>query len=272
MSSPPALERFRLRSADGAELACYRGGAGPSLVLQPGALCDHTCWYPIWPYLAGHFTLVAFDRRGRGASDKAADNSIEREVEDLSAVIKAAGQPCHIFGHSAGAILALQAAIRGAPLASLMLYEPPATRGGPRPRELDVLGDQLRRFSEANDHAEALRAFLRATAGISEPDLVRVEAEPRWQAQIAMAPSLPIDVEISSNFVIDAAELGRLRQPVLVMYGEQSPAWLTAPARAIAAALPNSRLKALPNQGHNAIFSDPGAVAAAIISFVKSSD
>jgi pimeloyl-ACP methyl ester carboxylesterase len=87
-----------------------------------------------------------------------------------------------------------------------------------------------------------------------------------------MAATLPIDVEISSSFVIDAAELGRLRQPALIMYGEQSPSWLTAPPRAIATALPKSRLKALPNQGHNAIFSDPGAVAAAIISFVESSD
>ena len=272
MSSPPALEEFRLQSADGAGLACYRGGSGPALVLQPGALCDHTCWYPIWAHLAAHFTLVAFDRRGRGASDKTASNSIEREVEDLCAVIEAAGRPCHIFGHSAGAILALQAAVSGAPLASLTLYEPPATRGGPRPRELDTLGDYLRRLVEANHHVEALRTFLRATAGVSEDDLARLGQEPRWQAQVAMASTLPIDVEISGSFVIDADELGRLRQPSLVMYGEQSPEWLTAPAQAIAAALPNSRLKALPDQGHNAIFSDPAAVAATIISFVKSND
>jgi pimeloyl-ACP methyl ester carboxylesterase len=268
MTTPPALEGYRLRSSDGVELACYRGGSGPTLVLQPGALCDHTCWFPIWPYLGQRFTLVAFDRRGRGASDNPNDRSIEREVEDLCAVIDSVGAPCQIFGHSSGALLALQAAMAGAPLVSLVLYEPPATAAGPRPPGQDTLGGELQRLVESGDHAGVVRAFLRSTAGIADADLARLETEPRWQSQVAMAPTLATDVLISSNFEIDVATLGRLEQPALLMYGESSPDWLTKPAKAIAAALPNSRLVTIPGQGHNAIFSHPGAVAAKIIAFI----
>jgi pimeloyl-ACP methyl ester carboxylesterase len=268
MAAPPAFETYRLRSTDGVELACYRCGDGPALVLEPGALCDHTCWWPIWPFLSPRFTLIAFDRRGRGTSDSAADMSIEREVEDLCAVIESAGAPCYIFGHSSGALLALYAAMAGAPLRSMMLYEPPATAGGQRPAGVDDLGGELQRLVAIGDRAGAVRAFLRSTAALSDADLARLEAEPRWQSQVAMAPTLAVDLSISSGFEIDPQKLGRLRQPALLMYGESSPDWVTAPAKAIAAALPNSRLVSIPGQGHNAIFSGPAAVAGAMTEFL----
>ena len=112
-SSRGAVEPMRtLRSSDGTRIAYESAGSGPAIVFVNGALTDRSAYLPIRPLLEDRFTLVAYDRRGRGDSEDTLPFSAEREIEDLAAVIEAAGPPAFVFGHSSGAILALRAATR----------------------------------------------------------------------------------------------------------------------------------------------------------------
>ena len=268
MASRPPLDRFDVISADGTRLACYRGGSGPPLVLQPGALCDHTCWQPLWPFLSPYFTLVAFDRRGRGASAAGPEYAIEREVDDLCAVLEAAGERPHLFGHSAGAILSLEAASRGAAVASLMLYEPPVPTPGAQPSVSQQIAARAGPLVAAGDPAEALRYFFRFAANLSDDDIRRLEAEPRWADQLKMVPTLLQDVEIAQAYVIDRDRLASLQLPVLLLLGEASPDWMNASVRAVASALPRARVETLAGQGHLALFSSPATLATALLRFL----
>src|SRR5579862_3642859 len=114
-----------VRSKDGTPLACWRQGSGPALLLVHGGLCDHLAWHFVAPLLAPHFTVWTLDRRGRGKSGDTQPWSVQREVEDVLALLSIIGEPAHLLGHSAGAILVLRAACRAERLRSLILYEPP---------------------------------------------------------------------------------------------------------------------------------------------------
>lgn len=121
------------RSADRTRIAWYSGGSGPALVVVNGALSDHTTTDVLRPLLEPHFTVVGFDRRGRGASGDTHPYSLEREVEDIAAVIAANGPNALVLGHSSGAVLSLEAAMRGVPITRLAVNEPPYILPGTRP-------------------------------------------------------------------------------------------------------------------------------------------
>jgi pimeloyl-ACP methyl ester carboxylesterase len=139
----PGPAEQRVCSADGTMIAFERAGQGPALILITGGLTDRTVTRSVAAELAPRFTVYAYDRRGRGSSGDTAPYSAEREVEDLAAVIGAAGGPALVFGHSSGAVLALEAAARGLAITKLAAYEPPYLTGasGRRPADdLAVLG------------------------------------------------------------------------------------------------------------------------------------
>src|SRR5688500_9741737 len=117
----------KVTSKDGTEIAFERSGAGPALLLVGGALADHTFYTPLRSELTRHFTVYTFDRRGRGQSDDTPPYAVEREVEDLAALIAYAKEPVFIYGHSAGSALALRAAASGLNIAKLALADPPFT-------------------------------------------------------------------------------------------------------------------------------------------------
>jgi pimeloyl-ACP methyl ester carboxylesterase len=119
----------RVRSADGTMIAVDRSGQGPALVLITGAFTDRSSTKALASGLAERYTVYVFDRRGRGDSDQGGPYAIEREVEDLAAVIDAADGSAYGFGHSSGGALALEAAARGVPLRAVVVYEPPFTTG-----------------------------------------------------------------------------------------------------------------------------------------------
>jgi pimeloyl-ACP methyl ester carboxylesterase len=112
-------------SPDGTSIACWRSGQGPALVLVHGGTNDHTYWNPLLPTLTPHFTVYAMDRRGRGGCGDATAYALEREFEDVVAVVDNIGEPAHLLGHSYGALCALEAARLTPNVAKLMLYEPP---------------------------------------------------------------------------------------------------------------------------------------------------
>lgn len=120
-----------ITSADGATIAYERSGSGPSLVLVHGATADHTTWAPALPLLEEHFTVYAMDRRGRGDSGDADDYALDREAEDVVALVETIDEPVTLLCHSFGGLCALEAAPRTDRLRRLVPYEP----GGHRRRD-----------------------------------------------------------------------------------------------------------------------------------------
>ena len=149
-----------VQSRDGTTIAFVRSGSGPSLILIVGALSDHTAAAAFSPHLESHFTVYSYDRRGRGESGNTQPYTVEREMEDLAALVDDIGEPVFLFGHSSGAILALEAALGGVPVQRLVLYEPPFTIDGQRPWLAPDLAGRLQELLVANDREAAVRLFL----------------------------------------------------------------------------------------------------------------
>ena len=154
------------KSADGTVIAYDRTGDGPPLVVVVGALCDrHTFVSPA--ELTGRFTVYTYDRRGRGDSgDNDATFAVEREVEDLAAVIGQVGGSASVFGHSSGAVLALEAAERGVPIDRLAVYEPPYIADGGRPRPPAGLIDQVKALIAEDRRDDAVTLFMTESVGV----------------------------------------------------------------------------------------------------------
>jgi pimeloyl-ACP methyl ester carboxylesterase len=133
-----------VQSADGTTIAFDRTGDGPPLLLVDGALVDRSAVSSLAAALAGKFTTYAYDRRGRGDSGDTSPHAVEREIEDLDALITAAGGSALVLGHSSGAVLALRAAAQGLPISRLVVYEPPFVAGDTRPRLTVDLEERVR--------------------------------------------------------------------------------------------------------------------------------
>src|SRR5665213_4060066 len=144
----------RTRSADGTSIAFDREGEGPALVLVVGAFCDRSTSETLARLLASQFTVVRYDRRGRGSSGDTAPYAVEREIEDLQAVVAAAGGPAFVFGHSSGAALALEAVVVGLPVTRLVAYEPPYIVEGTRARPAQ-LAERVTQLLGADEPGEA---------------------------------------------------------------------------------------------------------------------
>ena len=259
-----------VQSSDGTPIAFQRSGSGPPLVLAHAAIVDHRSWARVAPLLARHFTVYALDRRGRGASGAAPLYAVEREVDDLCAVLDAAGAPAYLLGHSSGAILALEAALRRPGLRGLVLYEPPLIGAGQRPPA--GLAERLEGLVAAGEHEAALRAFLREGPGLTEVEIDRMAAGPNWAASVALAHTTPYDARIVDGYMPDRRRLRVFQPPALLLVGEASPGRMQAGAEALAAALPRGRIALLAGQKHFAIYTAPELFAQAVVSFLVSDD
>ena len=253
-------------SKDGTPLACWRQGSGPALLLVHGGLCDHLAWHFAAPLLANRLTVWTFDRRGRGESGTTQPWSVEREVEDILALLGAIGEPAHLLGHSAGAILSLRAASGAHPVRSLMVYEPPYLMAGQRERAAPELLAQIERLLRMGDCDEALRIAMRATVGLSDGEIDAMRSSPGWEHLRGAAPALPNDWRIWQE-PFDPEILKRVTVPSLVLAGTESPDWMRAAARAVLAALPAATFAELAGQGHSAMVTAPELFANAVCQF-----
>jgi pimeloyl-ACP methyl ester carboxylesterase len=260
-----------VQSRDGTTIAFMRSGSGPSLILIVGALSDHTAAAAFLPHLASHFTVYTYDRRGRGQSGNTQPYAVEREVEDIVALVDDIGEPVFLFGHSAGAILALEAALGGQPVQRLVLYEPPFTIDGQRPWLAPDLAGRLQELLVANDREAAVRLFLREGGGLPEEVLDQIHATPQWAAWLALAHTTLYDAEIGGQCLLSERRLSALQTPTLVLQGEVSPAWMRASTQALTKALPHGQLAILPGQDHFAMLEAPKLLAGELISFLVAS-
>jgi pimeloyl-ACP methyl ester carboxylesterase len=241
-----------VRSADGTTIAFDRTGSGPGLVLATGAFCDRQTTRSLTKLIATDFTVYEYDRRGRGASGDTPPYAIEREVEDLAAVAGAAGSTPFVFGHSSGAVIALQAAARGVPIAKVVAYEPPYIVDDSRSRPGADLADRLDALVTADRRGDAAKLFLTEAVGVPPEVVAMIEGSPDWPSMTAIAHTLAYDVTACDNNRMPSELLAGIRVPTLILGGGKSPEWFQSTVRAVAATIPEARLRFLDGQDHGA--------------------
>lgn len=259
-------ERLTVTSADGTELACWRTGAGPPVVVVHGTTASHAAWSRVATLLQPAFTVYTFDRRGRGASGDGPDYALQREVEDVLAVLNVVGAPAHLLGHSFGGMVALEAAPaarEARALASLVLYEP-ITAGEPTPAEVI---ERLEAAVDAGEREQALTTFLRERTGMTAHDVELVRASALWSARVEAAPTIPRELRAHAGYRPDWERLAGLDVPTLLLLGSDSGRY-AASARAVAEALPDVTVRTLEGQGHAAHLTGPRRLVEAVTSFL----
>jgi pimeloyl-ACP methyl ester carboxylesterase len=265
MSSTSTLVEH-VPSADGTPIACERSGSGPNLVVVNGALSDRRSTAGLRPHLDPHLTVIGYDRRGRGDSGDDARYAPEREMEDLAAVIGATGGQAFVFGQSSGAVLALEAALRGLPISRLVLNEPPYIVGDTRRRPSADLAERLRRLVDAADREAALHLFLKDAIGIPENAVYELQSGPAWPRMLGLAATMAYDVTITDGNELPGIDrLATFPTPTLVTCGEATAPWIQIGTSALAETLPNGRLETLAGQGHTPA---PDILASALLRFL----
>lgn len=251
-------------SPDGTRIAFERRGQGPPVILVGGILSDRQTTRALAEQLAGQFCVINYDRRGRGDSSDTAPYAVERELEDLGALIAEAGGAASVYGHSSGAGLALNAAASGLPITRLVLHEPPygpddedeESKRGAR----DLAGSVRACLAEGRCD-EALTQFF-AAYGLPPETVEEMSSNPTL---CALAPTMSYDFdvmgEVSRGGTIPEDLVRAVRIPTLTIAGGASPAFFRDTATRIAGVLPNGRYTVLEGQDHDA----PADVAAPVV-------
>jgi pimeloyl-ACP methyl ester carboxylesterase len=240
------------RSEDGTTIAFEQFGAGPPIILVAATLGDHSWVAPLAKALGGRFTAVTYDRRGRGASGDSSHYAVDREVEDLGALISRVGGVASLVGHSVGALLALRAAASGLPIAALALYEPPFSDGGGSPPDTALSPDPLPDSVTTRLSVQAM-ALHRAQSKSSEPDAEAVDGTPATTrtAIESLARPLAYDAVIMGDRSVPFAALSAVKTPTVVIDGDRSCEERRTAAREVARALPNGRHCTLVGGSHH---------------------
>jgi len=253
-------------SADGTAIAVEVSGHGPAVVLVCGGSVDRGANAGLAAVLAQDFTIWNFDRRGRGDSGDTAPYAVEREIEDIEAVIAAAGGHAHLYGSSSGAGLAFEAAAAGAPIDKLVLWEPPYNVD-PAGRPPADSVEQLDRMVAEGRRDDAATFFM--------VDMVRLPAEfaafartqPWWQGQLAIAHTLAYDARVMGDYSVPTDKAAGVQVPTLILTGGSSFALFRPTAEALVAAMPDARTEVLEGQEHSV---DPAVIGPAMTTFLRS--
>lgn len=255
-------------SADGTTIAHDRLGDGPPVVLLPGATCTRGVTAPLAAALAAHTTVLNVDRRGRGDSDDlgGAPWLLEREVEDVAAVIAAAGGAAALYGHSSGAALALHAAAADIGVDRLVLHDAPfALPGGEqRARKWDA---SLHAMLQDERHADAVAAFMHEV-GVPAHVIDQMRQGPGWPAMERVAPTLAYDSAALGDRdggLVPRDVLVRVQVPTLVVAGGADDGFMVGVARELVAGLPDARLTHLVGATHDV---GPDVVVPALLPFL----
>jgi len=249
------MSTHTITSTDGTALIYDRVGQGPALVLVDGAFCSRGFGPTpkLAPLLADQFTVFTYDRRGRGDSGDASPYTIEREIEDLAAVIGAAGGSASVVGFSSGAILALMAAAAGSPIDRLVAWEPPLVSdqpGGHRPPPDAV--DRLAALIAADRPGQAVKYYFTQVMGAPAVVYYLMRLRPLWPKMLDAAPSLPYDAAIFTTGAAQPATwLTPVPTPTLALTGAKSPVALQGGARTVAETVRGAGYRILPGQSHN---------------------
>ena len=244
-------------SKDGTLIAFDRWGEGPAVILAGGAI-QHRAIDPntarLAELLAPKFTVYHYDRRGRGDSGDTAPYAVEREIEDIDALIQDAGGSAFLFGMSSGAVLILEAADRGLAIKKLALYEPPFMIDDSRPPLTEDYRERLMALLAAERRGDSIELFMTEAVGVPVETVAPMRDMPFWSGLESVAHTLPYDDaimgDLTSGAPLPAGKWAAVTIPTLVVDGGASPPWARNAVQALVDTLPNAHRRTLEGQTH----------------------
>ncbi|MGO4690545.1 alpha/beta fold hydrolase [Glaciibacter sp. 2TAF33] len=242
-------------SSDGTTLAFERTGTGPAVIIIGGAFNTRGSAHDLAGLLAAHFTVYTYDRRGRGDSTDAGANPasdaelIDREIDDLAALIGAAGGSARVYGHSSGAVIGLEAAVRGLPVTHVATYEPPLVTPDTSVGSPDEWRTSIRDALGTDDRDRAARLFLQGT-GLPVAAMDYMTQQPWWPGMLGVAHTLPVDVAAVGDGTVPVERYAAVAVPALVVSGSDS-AWATDITTQLGEAIPGAKTVIIQGQGHD---------------------
>ena len=254
-------------SKDGTVIAFDLSGKGPAVILVTGALTTRADWSHLAACLAPHFSVFAYDRRGRGESGDTAPYAVEREVEDLDALLTEAGGSAFVFGHSSGAALALEAAAQlGEKVTKLAMYEAPYNDEREAKLAWRAYLQQLTEALAADRRGDAVALFMQYV-GMPAEQIKAMRQAPTWPQLEAIAPTLAYDhtAILGKDGSVPIERAAHVLVPTLVMNGGASYPFMYETARALSKAMPHAQLRTLEGQTHEV---DPKVLAQALVEFL----
>jgi pimeloyl-ACP methyl ester carboxylesterase len=238
-----------VRSKDGTVIAFDRTGVGTPVVLVSGASTARTIHARLAKLLSADFEVFNYDRRGRGDSGNTSPYSIEREIEDLDAVITEAGGTAMVFGNSSGAVLALHAAAAGLPVTKLALWEPPFMMDDDAPRRQQAYLTELNALLDKGQRGDAMALFMK-TIGLPDQVIAGMRQAPTWSGMEEIAPTLVYDAIVMGDSLLPSVLVESVDAPTLVLDGSETGEWAAESARALKRALRNSTRHSFEGQNH----------------------
>ncbi len=236
-------------------------GQGPPLILVDGALCSRSFGPSpkLGPLLARNFTVFTYDRRGRGESSDTKPYAVEREIEDLEALVEKAGGPAFAFGVSSGAALVLFAAAQGLPFQRIALYEAPFMVDPSAP-QMEEVWPRIDKAVEEDLPSEAVKLFLHSV-GVPPPIVALMRLFPLWSKLKAVAHTLPYDGAIVKPYQkrepLPRDKWASVEVPAMVLDGDKSSAWMRNATQSLSEILPKAQYHSLAGQGHDAAKAAP---------------
>ena len=253
-------------SKDGTTIAYDQSGQGPAVILISGGSVDQMSTAPVAALLADHFTVYNLHRRGRGQSGDTGPYAVQREIEDIEAVIDAAGGSASLWGSSSGAALALEAA-RALPdkVDKLALWEPPYILDPARRPPADTARIYRELVAEGR-RGDAAQYFMEKVVGMPPAFVAGARSQPWWPAQEALAHTLEYDATVMGDYALPEAKIREVQTPTIVLDGGASFPFIQEAAQAVVALLPHGRHRTLEGQQHNV---DAAVLAPALTEFFQ---
>jgi pimeloyl-ACP methyl ester carboxylesterase/alkylhydroperoxidase/carboxymuconolactone decarboxylase family protein YurZ len=259
-------------SRDGTTIGYSHTGEGAPLVLVHGSSSERSRWTPVLPRLQRSRSVLAVDRRGRGASDDAVEYRMETEFDDVAAVLDSIGSPADVVAHSFGAVCALEATLRTRNIRRLVLYEPPIAARPAAAEETKAFGTVLDEIEDCigrGERAAALETFFTKVLRMPEAEIARARSLPSWPARLALAHTLPRELRSSRAYRFDAARFRDHRIPTLIVLGGESPQRYKDTTALLHESLQGSKVAVLAGQGHGGIDGAPELFAATVMDFLE---
>lgn len=249
-----------VRSADGTAIAFEEFGAGAPLVLVHGSVSDRTYWAPVLPALAQRFTAVSLDRRGRGGSSDAPTYAIEREFDDVAAVVDAIDGPVHLLGHSYGGICALEAALRTRNLRTLTLYEPALGFNGPDGIPESFI-DELEALVTTGERDAAVELMMGELVGMPADVLAELRADgTAWQPMVDSVHTLPRELRSAASFAFHPGRYRAIDVPTVLLRGTLSPPEAQVGVELVHDAVAGARVVTMHGVDHEAVTTGPAVL------------
>jgi pimeloyl-ACP methyl ester carboxylesterase len=258
-------EVLSVESADGTRVGCELLGEGPPLLVVHGTIADRRRWRAVRDGLAARFRVHLMDRRGRGLSteETPGEYALEREAEDIRALVGAIGGNVLVLAHSYGGTCSLEAAIEAPGIERMLVYEPAFAPPGDRVFPHAALAEVVS-VLERGDRETAVLMFYRHALAMDDEAIAAVKASPLWRVRLEAADTLGRELQAANDYVLRPERLARIAAPVRFLLGTETAAALQSSTRAAHEALPGSELLLLPGENHNAMDTDPEGFVAQV--------